>query len=173
VRKTFTIFAIVSIAFVVLIAGCRKKPQQQAGDGNTQSESVGGGAGLEWITDFESAKSKAGREGKDLFINFSGSDWCGWCKLLDREVFSRAEFVQKAGQSFVFVLADFPRDTSGQTKAVQQQNQRLSDRYKVEGFPTVILADSAGREYARTGYVEGGPVKYLKYLEELRRTGHK
>ena len=97
-RKIFTIFAIISIAFVVLIAGCRKKPQQQADDGNTQSESVGSGAGPEWITDFESAKSKAGREGRDLFINFSGSDWCGWCKLLDREVFSRAEFVQKAGE---------------------------------------------------------------------------
>ena len=81
------------------LAGCSKKA------GPEDSEK----ADAAWMTDFEAAKQKAAEEGKDLLVNFSGSDWCYWCKRLDNEVFSRAAFVSEAEKSFVFVLIDFPR----------------------------------------------------------------
>jgi len=125
-------------------------------------------AGAAWLTDFEKAKQIAAAQNKDLLINFAGSDWCYWCKKLDREVFADPVFEQKAGEQFVFVLIDFPRDKSHQTAEIQQQNERLAQRFGVSGYPTVFLADAQGTPYARTGYLDGGAQNYLSHLKELK-----
>ena len=121
-----------------------------------------------WMTDFEAAKARAAEEDKDLLMDFSGSDWCYWCKKLDGEVFSKPGFVEEAGKQFVFVKIDFPSDKSGQSRQLQAQNQRLATIYGIQGYPTVILAYPDGTPYARTGYQEGGPDAYLAHLEQLR-----
>lgn len=122
----------------------------------------------EWLTDFEAAKTLAQEQNKDLFISFSGSDWCIWCKRLDAEVLSEADFVIPAQQEFVFVLIDFPSDKSGQSPSMQEQNQQLAQQYQVQGFPTVILADKDGIPYVRTGYQEGGARAYLRHISDLQ-----
>ena len=121
-----------------------------------------------WLTDFDKAKQLARQQDKDLLIDFAGSDWCYWCKKLDREVFSKTAFLEPAGRQFVFVLIDFPNDTSGQSDELQKQNERLAQQFGVQGFPTVFLADADGRPYAKTGYMEGGPQAYLDHVKELR-----
>lgn len=122
----------------------------------------------EWLTDFEQAKATASQQNKDMFLYFTGSDWCPWCIRLDREVLSDANFVLPARQEFVFVLLDFPRNKSGQSQALQQQNTELAARYQIEGYPTVVLANSNGDSYARTGYRPGGGDAYLKHISELQ-----
>jgi thiol:disulfide interchange protein len=67
------------------------------------------GAEPKWVTDWEAAKAQAKKEGKDLLVDFTGSDWCGWCIKLHEEVFSHAEFSGPATELFVFVELDFPR----------------------------------------------------------------
>jgi len=146
----------------VVVSGCSKKTDPAA------SETAEPATAANWITDFEAAKRTAAAEGKDLLINFSGSDWCGWCIKLDEEVFSKPAFIEEAGKSFVFVLLDFPRDKSGQSSAVQAQNKRLADQFQIQGYPTVILAKADGSPYVETGYMEGGPAAYLAHLKELR-----
>ena len=89
------------------------------------SEAAQGG----WLTDFEAAKAQATEEGKDLLVDFSGSDWCYWCKKLDGEVFSKPGFMDTASSDFVFVKIDFPRDKSRQSADLQAQNLRLSQTY--------------------------------------------
>jgi uncharacterized protein YyaL (SSP411 family) len=120
------------------------------------------------MTDFEAAKVRAVEEGKDLLVDFTGSDWCYWCKKLDGEVFSKPGFIDEAGRDFVFVKIDFPSNPAAQPRPVRMQNQRLSQMYGVEGYPTVILMRADGRPYARTGYLEGGADAYLAHLKELR-----
>lgn len=123
-------------------------------------------ASAEWETDFSKAKARAEKEGKFMLVDFSGSDWCGWCIKLDKEVFSKAEFQAYAKTDLVQVLVDFPRRTAlpeEQTAA----NKALATKYKVTGFPTVVLMLPDGTEVARTGYQEGGPVKYVEHLGEL------
>jgi thiol-disulfide isomerase/thioredoxin len=122
---------------------------------------------LAWMTDFDAAKKKAAAEGKDLFINFTGSDWCGWCIRLDKEVFSQKLFVYEAQKRFVFVYLDFPKNIK-QSDALKAQNEKLAQVYGVEGFPTIVLATADGRPYAKTGYEEGGPLVYLRHLAELQ-----
>lgn len=129
---------------------------------------IAGGEG--WTHDFEAAKATAATEKKDLLLDFTGSDWCGWCIRLNNEVFSQQAFKDAAPKDFLLVEIDFPQDASKITQETRAQNERLSDRYGIEGYPTIILADATGRPYAQTGYQEGGPQSYLAHLTELRQT---
>ncbi len=121
-----------------------------------------------WTTDIKAALAQAKKEKKDLLVDFSGSDWCHWCQVLDREVFSQPEFNAAVSKEFIPVVLDFPNDTSKIPPTIQKQNDEFSQRLKVQGFPTVILLDHLGRPYATTGYREGGPKPYLGHLEDLK-----
>jgi thioredoxin-related protein len=125
-------------------------------------------AGDLWVTDFEKAKQTAAKEGKDLLIDFTGSDWCGWCIKLRKEVFDLDAFKSAGPKNFVLVEIDFPNNKSKQTKETQEQNTKLQTQFGIHGFPSIVLADAQGRPYAKTGYEEGGPEKYLSHLDELR-----
>jgi thioredoxin-related protein len=127
---------------------------------------LAGGEG--WVQDFEAAKATATKEKKDLLMDFTGSDWCGWCIKLKEEVFSKDAFRNVVPNDFVLVELDFPQDESKITPEIKKQNEGLRDTYAIEGYPTIILADAAGRPYARTGYEEGGPEKYVTHLATLR-----
>lgn len=120
-----------------------------------------------WMTDMEAAKSKAAEQKKDLLINFSGSDWCGWCIRLDEEVFAKDAFLKGVDDKLILVKIDYPQDTSKMAKATVEQNAQLKTIYPVQGFPTVLLTDAEGRPYAQTGYQAGGPEVYVKSLDEL------
>ncbi len=125
--------------------------------------------GSEWMEDFKAAKARAALEGKDMLLNFSGSDWCGWCIKLKKEVFSQPGFIKKAAKNYVLVELDYPQRTK-QPERIKEQNQKLVRTYGVIGFPTVLVTDARGRVYARAGYMAGGPEKFMGYLEKLRKT---
>ena len=122
-----------------------------------------------WVTDFEKAKQEAAASKKDILIDFTGSDWCGWCIRLQKEVFSEAAFKDSAPKNFVLFEADFPQKTQ-LSPELQKQNDALQKQFNVKGFPTILLLDSAGRPYAQTGYQKGGADAYLAHLETLRAT---
>ena len=120
----------------------------------------------EWAINYPAALVQADSENKKVFLFFTGSDWCGWCKRLDREILSTAEFKTYAEENLILVKLDFPRRTpqSGQLKA---QNTQLAEQYEVGGFPTIIVLNSAGEKIGRLGYMEGGPDGFLKELKSL------
>lgn len=124
-----------------------------------------------WMTDFEAAKQAASTN-RLILADFSGSDWCGWCMKLDKEVFSQPAFKAFAKEHLVLFLADFPRRKE-QSATVQKQNEALSERYDIQGFPTVLLLDAGGNVVARTGYKPGGAEKYVEHLRELMTAGKK
>ena len=121
-----------------------------------------------WIMDFEKAKAQAAAENKHILMDFTGSDWCGWCIRLDQEVFSQEAFKEEAPKHFVLLALDFPRDKSNLSEEIQAQNERLQKEYEVRGFPTIFLTDAKGVPYAQTGYREGGVDVYLPHLKELK-----
>ena len=121
-----------------------------------------------WMTDFEKAKATAAAEKRDLLLDFTGSDWCGWCIKLQEEVFGKDAFKLEAPKHFVLVEIDFPQEKE-LSAAMKAQNEKLQEQYHVEGFPSVVLADAEGRPYAVTGYEEGGAAKFLEHLAELRK----
>src|SRR5512140_2965556 len=66
-------------------------------------------AELSWMTDVPKALEKAKTENKLVMLDFTGSDWCGWCIKLNKEVFSKPEFIEYAAKNLVAVEVDFPR----------------------------------------------------------------
>jgi thioredoxin-related protein len=125
-----------------------------------------GGEG--WSSDYAGSKKLAAESKKDLLIDFTGSDWCGWCIKLNDEVFKHDEFKNGVKDSFVLVELDYPKDKSKLTEAVQKQNEVLNEKYAVQGYPTILLCDAEGRPYAATGYEKGGPADYVTHLNKLR-----
>lgn len=125
------------------------------------------GAESLWMHDFEAAKAKAVKEGKPIFINFTGTDWCGWCIKLEKEVFSQKAFQDYAKGNLVLVEVDFPRKKE-QAAELKEQNKKLDKEYGVEGYPTLYLLDAQGKKLTEDiGYREGGPEAYVAHLKSL------
>jgi len=122
-------------------------------------------AGL-WTENFNAALTQAKESGKYVLVDFSGSDWCGWCKRLDKEVFGKKEFQDYAAQNLVCVLIDFPREKP-QSNEQKQANQTLMEKYAIQGFPTILLFSPQGDVAATTGYEPGGAEAYIKHLQGL------
>jgi len=114
-----------------------------------------------WLTDFAAAKQQAASGNKKLLLDFTGSDWCGYCKLLDAEVLNTVAFKDFA-KDYVLVRIDFPRSTE-LPPALKQQNDALAQQFRIDGFPTLVALSSSGQEITRqSGYQPGsGPQAYL------------
>lgn len=121
----------------------------------------------DWSDNVPASLKKAGDEGKDVVMDFTGSDWCGWCMKLKSEVFDQDEFKKQAPSHFVLVELDFPQNKK-MPEAITAQNAEWMRKFGVSGFPTIMLVDAKGRPFAQLGYAAGGPGPYLKTLEEMR-----
>jgi protein disulfide-isomerase len=121
---------------------------------------------LNWLTDFEKAQEEARVGDKLLLINFTGSDWCPWCLRLQREVFSKPEFASYAKDHLVLLMADFPR-AKAVSREVRRQNSQLAQRFRVEGFPTIVVLNGKGRQVGELGYVPGGASAFIAELKRL------
>lgn len=116
--------------------------------------------------DFDEALARAKAERKLIVADFSGSDWCFWCQRLDNEIFSQESFISVATNKYVLLMIDRPRDKSVLSEKAKKQNPELIRKYKIQGFPTVLILDAEGKIQAETGFVGGGPENYLVHLEE-------
>ncbi|MBI9020744.1 MAG: thioredoxin family protein [Verrucomicrobia bacterium] len=141
-------FWVLMMVATFLVSGCR---QEAVATGNL------------WTEDYDAALAQAAAENKYVLVDFSGSDWCGWCIRLDKEVFSQGEFIDYAKENLILVLLDFP-NSKPQTEALRVKNQMLSEKYGIQGFPTVLILDPQGKVAKRTGYQQGGPTAYVDMI---------
>lgn len=133
----------------------------------TQAAPAGPKTDLTWMTDADAARAVARAENKTLLLDFTGSDWCGWCIRLDNEVFSTPEFASYAREKLVLLKLDFPKRRE-QSAAERKQNEELAAQYGIRGFPTIVVLRPDGTEKGRLGYSPGGPKVWLGELESLR-----
>jgi protein disulfide-isomerase len=162
---------LIALALVFILAtGCNKSDAQAMETAETvtkesnqhkHNESV-------WIEDYDEALAMASVENKEVLINFSGSDWCGWCIKLEKEVFSKEEFLNYAKDNFILLKLDFP-NSNKPSEEVQKVRQSIAQKYKVKGFPTILITDAKGVVSAQTGYQAGGPMKYIEHLKEITK----
>ena len=115
-----------------------------------------------WTDDLDKELEKAKTEKKSVLIEFTGSDWCPPCIAMRKNVFSKKEFVEAASKDFILVELDFPKGDPD----LKKRNEPLAKKYKIEGYPTVILLDSDGKEFSRffaSKYQE--TTDFLKHLK--------
>ena len=120
----------------------------------------------DWLENYTEALAAAKSLNRPVFIDFTGSDWCGWCIRLDREVFSQKAFIKYAKRDLVLLKLDFPQRKK-LSEALQKQNMELAKKFGIRGFPTIVIVDAEGKEIARTGYQRGGAKNYVDHLKEL------
>ena len=130
--------------------------------------------GLTWHTDMTKETDISIKENKPLFLFFTGSDWCGWCIRLQKEVFKTPEFVKWAKENVILVELDFPRKNE-QTEAVKMQNAQLQQQLQVRGYPTVWFVSATKTADAKvnlnalgsSGYVAGGPQVWIDGANQI------
>lgn len=105
--------------------------------------------GVSWFDDYKEAQKEAKKEGKPLLVFFTGSDWCGPCKLLVKDFFSSDKFKAIASDNFVMYEANFPRNRDLITPGQKKDNIALKSKFSVSSFPTVLLLNAKGKETAR------------------------
>ena len=91
-----------------------------------------------WLVDLDEAYAISSKSGKPILANFTGSDWCGWCKKLDADVFSKPEFKEWAQKNVVLLELDFPRFKQIPQKN-QNQNAAMQQALQIRGYPTVYV----------------------------------
>ncbi|MCG8585767.1 MAG: thioredoxin family protein, partial [Pirellulales bacterium] len=122
----------------------------------------------DWKQDFEQAKRKARRENKSILVAFCGSDWCGYSMRMAYEIFLKPEFRSQADRQYVLVFVDQPRGAEAKRKVKSaSRNARLAQTLSIDATPTILLADSGGQVYARTGYTSGGVPSFMRTISGL------
>jgi thioredoxin-related protein len=130
---------------------------------------TGGARAAEWLTDVPAALTKARAEKKLVLIDFTGSDWCGWCMKFKKETLATPEFEQFAAKNLVLVELDYPRKKP-QSDDLKQANRQLFARYKPDGFPTLVVLSGDGRELGRqAGYLPGGAPAFIQEIEGWKK----
>lgn len=158
--KNFRAFAVsVALGFALTIASASAKPG--------------------WLTNYKQAQDEAKANKKLVLLDFTGSDWCGWCIKLEREVFSKPEFKEYASKNLILVEVDFPR---GKELSVteRRQNFELAEHFQIQGYPTLVVLDEEGKKLAQLGYdaalpddateMKATPAAFIATLEKLRKS---
>ncbi|CAM2837097.1 thioredoxin family protein [Flavobacterium frigoris] len=128
---------------------------------------------LKWHTNVNEAIAIGNKEHKPLLLFFTGSDWCGWCIRLQKEVLLTPEFANWAAKNVILVELDYPRRTF-QAPEVKKQNNELQQAFGIQGFPTIYFANAKNIEgkvnfegLGNTGYVAGGPAAWLAVADKI------
>lgn len=118
------------------------------------------------ITDFETAKTQAAKEGKSILMSFSGSDWCGNCIRLEKELFKTAAFAEFASKNLVLLKLDFPAKKKNKLSPEQtKHNENLAEKFNKKGvFPKTLVLNANGELIKPMSYPLSSPSEYVNNL---------
>ena len=126
-----------------------------------------------WTMDYDAALKLAKKNNMPIFLKFTGSDWCQWCIVMEKNVFTKSEWSDFAKQKVILVTLDFPRQTKLSEK-MANRNSKLAQQMGIKGYPTYIILDSdgqtklgqlgAGKEKTSTSFIDevNNVIKYSK-----------
>jgi thiol-disulfide isomerase/thioredoxin len=117
-----------------------------------------------WYTDFDKAQAAARKDGKDMFIEFTGLSWCPPCIQFHETILRYQNFSDYANQRFVLLKLDFPQGSDPTPERMAQS--KLAEKYGITGFPTILLADSKARVYSQFGFEPRSIRAFAEFLEE-------
>ena len=171
------------VAAAILLVSCSKKQttETKTTEAKTEKkpENTVAAAKSGWLTSYEQAQKEAQSKNRLLLMDFTGSDWCGWCIMLDKEVFSKPEFKEYANKNLVLVELDFPR-AKQIDKDLLHKNMELAEKFQIEAFPTIIVINSDGKVIGSLGYDAGvpadsdkplaTPAAFIASVEKLRKS---
>lgn len=109
---------------------------------------------LNWLPTYKEALKKSRKEKKPILIYFTGSDWCGPCKVLDKKLFHTEKFKSLADKELILLEVDIPRRVDILSPNKLKENKQLQKKYRVQSFPTLIIVNHRGKKIAeKKGYI--------------------
>ena len=131
------------------------------------AERTGSANARGWTTNLESALASAKQNKKFVMAQFTGSDWCPPCIMMQKAVFSKSSFTRLVPKKFILVKIDIPRSN----KATSLKNSKVMKNYNVTGVPTILLFGDDGKEFSRFGASQYPTVEGFidKLSEELKK----
>lgn len=123
-------------------------------------------SGISWTTDYDQALKESKATSTPIMLFFTGSDWCGWCTKLEKEILDTPEFANTAENKLIFVKLDFPLKKNHNSN-IAERNERLKKRFEIRSFPSVLLINSNQQPIGLTGYRSGGGKKYAQHLIKI------
>ena len=135
-------------------------------EGNVEAVQLDGAKAGHWTMDFDAAVALAAEKNLPLILNFTGSDWCGWCKIMDKNVFAKDEWKTYAADKVVLVTLDFPKDKSIVPEKYVERNTKLKEQFGVRGYPSYVVLESDGK--TKIGQLGAGKEKTpASFIEEF------
>lgn len=127
-----------------------------------------------WYVNVQKANVESAKTGKPILANFTGSDWCGWCMKLRREVFDTPEFQEWAKKNVVLLELDYPRKKVV-PEDIKKQNADLQRAFSIQGYPTLWIFTLSNTDqgqvtinpYGKLSYIPGGPQAWIKKADEV------
>ena len=162
-------FLAIAIALVIAVHRNEAKTAAQKEPPPTQLAPASNAPIGTWTTDYKKAQEEAKASHKLLLLDFTGSDWCGFCIQLDKAILQQPRFKDYASKNLVLMEVDFPR-RKAQSAETQKQNMELARRYQIEGFPTLVVLNGEGKTVWRyDGLYQGGIATFLAELDKARK----
>ena len=161
VRRSSSVMGICAVSLAALVlTGCPSGESAQDQKPAAQAKT----AGEIWTDDIDGAFKAAADSGKPVFIDFTGSDWCGWCKLADKNIFSTSAWTEFSSK-VVCLKVDFPRNGRPDVMTMGKREQ-LAKAFDVKGFPTLVLATADRKALAR---FSAGHKEAAEFIDEVRK----
>jgi thioredoxin-related protein len=124
---------------------------------------------LVWLTDMPKALAQAKEEHKLVLADFTGSDWCVWCKKLDKDILTTPEFAGYAKTNLVLLQLDYP-NKKPQSDELKAANAALAKKFAIQGYPTLIaFKPDESIAWRIDGYLEGGPKALITQLDAAKQ----
>ena len=156
--KSTPLLILTVIAAAVILAGTACGRSETAPPAASETVTNHGAVTVKWEKDLPAAIERAQSEGKPVLVNFY-ADWCVWCKRLESTTLRDAKVAALLSDRVIPVNLD-----------VEGDGRELSNRYRVDGLPTVLVLDSSGREIGRIpGYMP--PTRFLEQVERILQQG--
>jgi len=152
--------------WAVLTAAQQGATDAPASRPNSKPASSPAEAPAKWLTSHAKASEQAKASNRLILADFTGSDWCIWCKRLKAEVFDTQEFKDWAAKNVVLLELDFPQQKPQDT-ATKKQNAKLAKEYNIRGYPTVLFLKSDGEVVGQSGYMKGGPKAWVANAQKI------
>ena len=119
-----------------------------------------------WLVKMDEAYKLSKETGKPILANFTGSDWCGWCRRLTASVFSKPAFKKWADENVILLELDYPKRKT-LPEDIRNQNASLQQAFKIRGFPTIWVFNLDQDEKGQFNIEGLGQTGYRKSVKEF------
>lgn len=145
---------------VVILMGCSTLPVQPAPAGAATAP------GIAWRT-WDRGLEEARISGRPVLVDVY-TDWCGSCRRMKAEVYSRAEIRDYLDDRFVVVTLNAEGSDAARYEGRAFTSRSLAARFGVSGYPTTVFLQPDGDHVVNVpGYVDAARfLQVLRYISD-------